>query len=137
MNETGAYTQEMLDPFQERIAQLKEIIKRDSADGKHPEPILRLMSRKLEGVGECGIEHCCCRQFLVAANPFSLPSFHRLTSIREATQRPKGVTFCPVHRAGTHTSAARHHPKRAGGDDSGRETQPHRAESQDRGAEED
>lgn len=52
MSETGAYTQEMLDPFSERLANLKEILKRDAADGKHPEPIVRLMSRKLEGVGE-------------------------------------------------------------------------------------
>jgi hypothetical protein len=51
MSETGAYTQEMLEPFSERLANLKEIMKRDSADGKHPEPIVRLMSRKLEGVG--------------------------------------------------------------------------------------
>jgi hypothetical protein len=52
MSETGAYTQEMLEPFSDRLANLKEILKRDSADGKHPEPIVRLMSRKLEGVGE-------------------------------------------------------------------------------------
>jgi hypothetical protein len=52
MSETGAYTQEMLEPFSERLANLKEIMKRDSADGKHPEPIVRLMSRKLEGVGK-------------------------------------------------------------------------------------
>lgn len=50
MSETGAYTQEMLDPFNERLGSLKEILKKDSADGKHPEPIVRLMSRKLEGV---------------------------------------------------------------------------------------
>jgi hypothetical protein len=53
MSETGAYTQEMLEPFKERLANLKEILKRDAADGKHPEPIVRLMSRKLEGVGMC------------------------------------------------------------------------------------
>jgi chromosome segregation ATPase len=42
----------MLEPFSERLASLKEIMKQDSADGKHPEPIVRLMSRKLEGVGK-------------------------------------------------------------------------------------
>lgn len=52
MSETGAYTQEMLEPFSDRLANLKEILKRDSADGKHPEPIVRLMSRKLDGVGK-------------------------------------------------------------------------------------
>lgn len=52
MNETGAYTEAVLSPMRERIDQLKDMIKRDSEDGKHPEPIVRLMTRKLEGVGE-------------------------------------------------------------------------------------
>ncbi|ORY27366.1 hypothetical protein BCR39DRAFT_538513 [Naematelia encephala] len=50
MNETGAYTEAFLSPFRERIDQLKEMIKRDSEEGKHPEPIVRLMLRKLQGV---------------------------------------------------------------------------------------
>ena len=52
MNETGAYTETFLEPFRERLDALKQIIKQDSADGKHPEPIVRLMMKKLEGVGE-------------------------------------------------------------------------------------
>ena len=52
MNETGAYTEAFLEPFRERLAVLKQIIKQDSDDGKHPEPIVRLMMKKLEGVGE-------------------------------------------------------------------------------------
>lgn len=52
MNETGAYTEAFLEPFRERLAALKQIIKQDSDDGKHPEPIVRLMMKKLEGVGE-------------------------------------------------------------------------------------
>ncbi len=52
MNETGAYTQAVLDPLRERQDTLKMIIKQDSEDGKHPEPIVRLMMKKLEGVGE-------------------------------------------------------------------------------------
>ncbi|EIW73151.1 hypothetical protein TREMEDRAFT_59313 [Tremella mesenterica DSM 1558] len=50
MNETGAYTEQFLVPFRERLSQLKQILKQDSEDGKHPEPIVRLMMRKLEGV---------------------------------------------------------------------------------------
>lgn len=60
MSETGAYTQEMLEPFSDRLANLKEILKRDSADGKHPEPIVRLMSRKLDGVGKYTSIRCDC-----------------------------------------------------------------------------
>lgn len=52
MNETGAYTEAYLEPFKERLANLKSIIKQDSDDGKHPEPIVRLMRKKLDGVGE-------------------------------------------------------------------------------------
>ena len=56
MNETGAYTEAFLEPFRERLAALKQIIKQDSDDGKHPEPIVRLMMKKLEGVGELGLD---------------------------------------------------------------------------------
>ncbi|WVR03285.1 hypothetical protein IAU60_000276 [Kwoniella sp. DSM 27419] len=50
MNESGAYTEEILVPIRERLDALKAVIAQDSEDGKHPEPIVRLMSRKLEGV---------------------------------------------------------------------------------------
>ncbi|WRT63533.1 uncharacterized protein IL334_000438 [Kwoniella shivajii] len=50
MNESGAYTEEILLPIRERLDILKNVIKQDSEDGKHPEPIVRLMLRKLEGV---------------------------------------------------------------------------------------
>nr|ODN88990.1 hypothetical protein L203_02396 [Cryptococcus depauperatus CBS 7841]ODO02199.1 hypothetical protein L204_00926 [Cryptococcus depauperatus CBS 7855] len=50
MNESGAYSEQFLIPFRERQGQLKQLITQDSAEGKHPEPIVRLMLRKLEGV---------------------------------------------------------------------------------------
>jgi hypothetical protein len=53
MNESGAYTEAFLLPYRERLESLKQILRQDSAEGKHPEPIVRLMMRKLEGVGEC------------------------------------------------------------------------------------
>jgi hypothetical protein len=52
MNESGAYTEAFLLPFKERLQTLRAILKQDSADGKHPDPIVQLMMRKLEGVGE-------------------------------------------------------------------------------------
>ncbi|RSH89453.1 hypothetical protein EHS25_002002 [Saitozyma podzolica] len=52
MNESGAYTEAFLLPYRERLESLKQILRQDSAEGKHPEPIVRLMMRKLEGVGE-------------------------------------------------------------------------------------
>lgn len=53
MNETGAYTDQLIIPFRERLDALKEILKKDMESDKHPEPIVRLMMKKLDGVGEC------------------------------------------------------------------------------------
>lgn len=52
MNETGAYTDQLIIPFRERLDALKEILKKDTESDKHPEPIVRLMMKKLDGVGE-------------------------------------------------------------------------------------
>ena len=51
MDETGAYTEAVLEPYRQRLGTLKQIVKQDSEDGKHPEPIVRLMKRKLDAVG--------------------------------------------------------------------------------------
>ena len=51
MNESGGYTETMLQPLRQRLDALKTIMKQDSAEGKHPDPIVRLMMKKLEGVG--------------------------------------------------------------------------------------
>ncbi|ODO09098.1 hypothetical protein I350_02698 [Cryptococcus amylolentus CBS 6273] len=50
MNESGAYTEQFLIPFRERLDQLKQVIKQDSTEGKHPEAVVRLMLSKLEAV---------------------------------------------------------------------------------------
>jgi len=60
MNETGVYTEAMLDPLRQRLDALKDIIKQDSEDSKHPDPVVRLMMRKLEGVGERSRINPCC-----------------------------------------------------------------------------
>ena len=65
MNETGAYTEAFLEPFRERLENLKQIIKQDSADGKHPEPIVRLMMKKLEAVGTFIRVKRCFRVLLI------------------------------------------------------------------------
>ena len=52
LDETGAYTEAYLEPIQTRLAALKQIVNQDSEDGKHPEAIVRLMRKKLNGVGE-------------------------------------------------------------------------------------
>jgi DNA-binding Lrp family transcriptional regulator len=50
MDESGVYTDADLSGFRERLGKLKEIVKKDEEEGRHPEPILRLMKRKMADV---------------------------------------------------------------------------------------
>lgn len=51
MNESGVYTNQDLQPFAQRLAVLRMIIKRDTEEGKHPDAIIKLMMKKLEDTG--------------------------------------------------------------------------------------
>lgn len=89
MDETGAYTDAVLEPFKDRLENLKTIIKQDSEDGKHPEPIVLLMTKKLEGVGE---------QYLRASASAALTNLHRA-----AAQWSVRVPICALGRARPYT----------------------------------
>lgn len=52
LDESGSYTADFLQGFQERLNQLRSIIKHDAEEGRHPEPVLKYMSKKLDGNGE-------------------------------------------------------------------------------------
>jgi hypothetical protein len=52
MNQSGIYTQADLQPFVQRLQVLKQIIKKDKEEGRHPPAIVKLMMRKLEDVGK-------------------------------------------------------------------------------------
>ncbi len=54
LNESGIYTQQDLQGFATRLQVLKTIIKKDREEGKHPDAIVKLMTRKLEDTGEFG-----------------------------------------------------------------------------------
>lgn len=47
--ESGIYTEADLQPFGKRLGELREIIRRDTEQGKHPPQLTKLMMRKLEG----------------------------------------------------------------------------------------
>ncbi|RSH84709.1 uncharacterized protein EHS24_006233 [Apiotrichum porosum] len=49
MDESGIYTEEYLLVFRERLNELREIIKNDHEEGRHPEAMLKYMSKKLDG----------------------------------------------------------------------------------------
>lgn len=50
MDESGVYTEADLAGFRERLGKLREILQNDEQEGRHPEPVLRLMKRKLADV---------------------------------------------------------------------------------------
>lgn len=49
MAESGIYTEGDLQPFGNRLAELRAIIKKDADQGKHPPQLTKLMMKKLEG----------------------------------------------------------------------------------------
>lgn len=49
MAESGVYTEADLQPFAARLAELRDIIKKDSEQGRHPSQLTKLMMRKLDG----------------------------------------------------------------------------------------
>lgn len=48
MDESGVYTEADLKPFSSRIQELREIVKSDERENKHPPQLTKLMMRKLE-----------------------------------------------------------------------------------------
>lgn len=51
LDESGIYTEAYLQGFKDRIDQLREIIKNDRDEQRHPEAVLKYMSWKLDGNG--------------------------------------------------------------------------------------
>jgi hypothetical protein len=58
LDESGIYTEAYLQGFKDRIDQLRDIIKHDRDEQKHPEAVLKYMSWKLDGNGES--PRVCC-----------------------------------------------------------------------------
>lgn len=90
MAESGIYTEADLQPFEKRLAELREIIRRDTEQGKHPAQLTKLMMRKLEGC------HKVLQQLQGTLSVLSVelvPIHQKLVSIRRqiaaAAARPK------------------------------------------------
>ncbi|EPQ28632.1 uncharacterized protein PFL1_03935 [Pseudozyma flocculosa PF-1] len=49
LSESGIYTEADLQPFAARVAEMREIIRKDADSGKQPPQLTKLMMRKLEG----------------------------------------------------------------------------------------
>jgi hypothetical protein len=52
MNESGVYNEADLDPFHQRLGELRQIIQSDVESGKHPLAMIKLLERQLN---ECGL----------------------------------------------------------------------------------
>lgn len=90
MAESGIYTEADLQPFEKRLAELREIIRRDTEQGKHPAQLTKLMMRKLDGC------HKVLQQLQGTLSVLSVelvPIHQKLVSIRRqiaaAAARPK------------------------------------------------
>lgn len=57
--EAGVYTEIDLIPFEKRLKELREIIRKDNENGKSPAQLNKLMMRQLEGCGESSTIRCC------------------------------------------------------------------------------
>lgn len=51
MNESAVYSETDLTTFQQRLEELREIVRKDAESGLHPEAMTRLLERQLH---ECG-----------------------------------------------------------------------------------
>ncbi|PWN25756.1 hypothetical protein BDZ90DRAFT_233766 [Jaminaea rosea] len=90
MAESGIYTEADLEPFEKRLSELREIIRRDSDQGKHPAQLTKLMMRRLEG---CAKVLQQLQGTLSVLSVELVPIHQKLVSIRRqiaaAAARPK------------------------------------------------
>jgi len=51
MNESAVYNEADLVPFRRRLAELREIVRKDAEENKHPKALVKLLERQMN---ECG-----------------------------------------------------------------------------------
>jgi len=51
MNESGVYNEIDLGPFHRRIAELRQMIKNDEEEKRHPKAMIKLLERQLKDCG--------------------------------------------------------------------------------------
>jgi len=51
MNESGVYNERDLGPFHRRIAELRQMIKSDEENKRHPKAMIKLLERQLKDCG--------------------------------------------------------------------------------------
>lgn len=96
MTESGVYNESDLAPFQRRLSDLRQIVQKDAAAGKHPVSLTKLLERQLSECGKllhlniaCN-QQCQCvdgivrslEQGLSVISPELIPIYERLVNIR-------------------------------------------------------
>jgi len=79
MNESGVYNEADLDPFHQRLGELRQIIQSDVESGKHPLAMIKLLERQLN---ECDTVLSTLQDSLSVISPELIPIHERLVNIR-------------------------------------------------------
>ncbi|TEB33069.1 hypothetical protein FA13DRAFT_1754197 [Coprinellus micaceus] len=79
MNESTVYNESDLKPFQRRLAELRDIVSRDSEAGKHPKALTKLLERQLN---ECDGVVKDMLESLSVLSPELAPVHQKLISVR-------------------------------------------------------
>ncbi|KAI0761897.1 hypothetical protein BC629DRAFT_1682625 [Irpex lacteus] len=79
MNESGIYNESDLEPFHQRIAELRQIVQQDAESGKHPVAMTTLLERQLN---ECDNVLRGLQDSLSVLSPELMPIHERLVGIR-------------------------------------------------------
>ncbi|KZP01417.1 hypothetical protein CALVIDRAFT_532182 [Calocera viscosa TUFC12733] len=79
INESGVYGESDLQPFKHRLADLRQIIRKDAETGLHPSAMIKLLERKLD---KCDASLKALEQALSELSPELVPIHHKLVTIR-------------------------------------------------------
>ena len=92
MNESAVYNEQDLVPFQNRLDELREIVRHDKESGKHPEAMTKLLERKLN---ECGSSNVASDYAQVFLMPWSPPD-NILRNMKDSLSE-LSVELIPIH----------------------------------------
>ncbi|KIY66861.1 hypothetical protein CYLTODRAFT_398134 [Cylindrobasidium torrendii FP15055 ss-10] len=79
MTESGVYNESDIVPFQTRLATIRQLVQKDTAAGKHPRSMTKLLERQL---GECESIARSLHEGLSVLSPELIPVHERLVNIR-------------------------------------------------------
>ncbi|KAG7093937.1 hypothetical protein E1B28_007571 [Marasmius oreades] len=79
MNESALYNESDLAPFQKRIKELRQILQRDTAEGKHPQALIKLLERQ---VNKCDDTVKSLEESLSVLSVELIPIHEKLVTIR-------------------------------------------------------